>query len=523
MLLVSRRSFMLSSCYAATGLISSGASARSAAPRFETPGGFVAGEWQDRVAVFRGIPYTGLPSRWRRCEPVKPWSGTRVTVEPAPAAPQVDFTGAMDEQCQTLNIWTPAIDGRRRPVMFWCHGGGFESGSGNPPLFDGAMLARQHDVVVVSVNHRLGALGALPLESILPDLPDAGRVGMLDILDALRWVKTAIGACGGDPDCVTIFGQSGGGGKVIALLGMATAAGLFHRAIVQSGSMRQTLADPEDGQKTLREFLTATGLTEREAGRLETTPLAQLLAAQKRVIARRTPGLRSFAPVIDGTVFPEQPFVVRAPAVSRTVPLMIGTTSEELRPLKIAEPALFALDETGLTAALQPLLGERTTGAIELYRRTSAPEATPSDLYFEITADEMYGSHANTVADLKHAQRGAAVFRYLYTYAPDRATRGSAPARGAGHGTEMAFVLGLVGRPGQPPATPDANRLSQDVSSAWAAFARYGNPTSAALDWPVYAPSSRATMILDAPTRPVLDPQAERRLWWERRWGARQN
>ena len=304
----------------------------------ETVSGKVRGQKERGVSFFKGIPYAAAPlgeNRFRPPRKIAPWTGTRDALAYGNLAIQADNAFSLpadlmaiwplggvektSEDCLYLNVWTSGTSGNKRPVMFWCHGGGFFTGSGSSPWTDGGNLCRLDDVVVVSFNHRLGALGYLHLEDIAgSDFAGAGTAGVRDIVAALEWVRDNIANFGGDAGNVTIFGELGGGAKVSVLMALPSAKGLFHKAIIQSGPALQ-MATREDGTKTARQFLGELGLGDKDAAKLRSLPVEQILAAQNAVQAsvrrasiadRRRLG---FNPVIDGTFFPGGPFAPDAP------------------------------------------------------------------------------------------------------------------------------------------------------------------------------------------------------------------
>jgi para-nitrobenzyl esterase len=503
----------------AAGAVLIGQAARaqsSASAVVETATGKLQGRAQGAVISFRGIPYGAAPGRFQRTRPVQ-WSGILEAEQFGAIAPQVEppAGSAMSERCQFLNIWTPALDGKKRPVMFWCHGGAFTTGSAGQPRFDGAALASQQDVVVVTVNHRLGLLGALRLDHMDPDFTDSGCVGMLDIVDALRWVNQSIAAFGGDPDCVTIFGQSGGGGKVTTLLAMPEACRYFHRAIIQSGTVKQTSATPDQGLERTARLLRALSLQKGDIAGLREAPLERLLAAQDTLGEEPSAPagmgpfapMRAFAHVIDGIHLPDQPFGDHAPACSAHIPLIIGSTSEEMRAFTQNRPALFKLDMAGVAAALEPMLGARAPATLACYR-AALPDLSPSDLFFALTGDEMYLAYSEEAALKKKAQGRGAIYMYRFAYDADRATRGETPTRGAGHGQENQYIFGNLA----PTTSDDARRFSRLIGSSWAAFARTGNPNTTGLPhWSTFHDAQRRTMIFDQITSEHVDPYRARR------------
>src|SRR5208337_2897092 len=329
----------------------------------ETNCGKIRGIADNGVNVFKGVRYAESPEGEGRFAPPKklqPWTGVRDAFAfGLPPALLKLFAGRelppMSENCLVLNVWTPAVnDGRKRPVMFWCHGGAFISGSGDSPWYEGTNLCRKGDVVVVTINHRLGAFGYLHLgEFGGEEFAASGNAGMLDIVAALKWVRDNIAAFGGDAGNVTIFGESGGGAKVSVLLAMPAAHGLFHKAIMQSGPAVQ-MASREDATATARRVLAELGLGESQLGELRRVSADQLNKAQNAVV--RNVSMMSFAnrrrmgfnPVVDGKYLPGGPFEPVAPAISANVPLMIGTNKDEMTLFFGLAPWLDGLDEAAM-------------------------------------------------------------------------------------------------------------------------------------------------------------------------------
>jgi para-nitrobenzyl esterase len=472
--------------------------------------------------VFKGIPYARVTKRLMPAVAPEAWTDVRDALAYGPRAWQAGAaTSAMSESCQMLNLWTPALDHKKRPVMVWLHGGGFMNGSANTDLYDGTDLNREGDVVVVTLNHRLGAFGYLYLgDAVGADYASSGGVGMLDLVSALRWVRDNVSSFGGDPDNVTIFGESGGGGKVLALMAMPAAKGLFHRAIVQSGALLRTAISPEEGLKTTAAMLAQLNLTRDQLPQLLEMPAEQLLQAQAAVLARAgTPGSggstaqRPFSPVIDGHVLLQQPFDPTAPAESVNVPLLIGTNKEETRFFFVTTPTLYALEANGLQARLQPLLGENTDKVLDLYRKTR-PTATATDLFFAISTAQMYWYTSTRVAERKAQQRSAPVYMYQFAYEGTQ-TAGNPPvALKAGHSMEIPFAFAHP-RPNSAAIAASERTLAHQMSQAWIHFARSGNPNNPSLPkWPAYSAKQRATMIFDTTSQVSDDPHpAERKMW----------
>ncbi|SMQ61732.1 carboxylesterase/lipase family protein [Agreia sp. VKM Ac-1783] len=487
------------------------------------------------VQCYLGIPFAASPVgelRFRPPQPVAPWDGELEAKKFGPAAPQNPdpFMTANDyfqplsseEDCLNLNVWTPRADARARPVMVWIHGGGYIGGSNSSGLNNGAELAATFDVVVVSINYRLGALGYLQLGHLLgEEYADAGNLGVLDQIAALEWVRDNIAAFGGDPQCVTVFGESAGGAAVATLLGTPRAEGLFHRAIVQSGTAERARSLPESEAITAA-FLDAAGMTEQTASRLLDMPLEEVLVAQQRFadsFARGVVGLAlPFQPTIDGRVLTELPLDAVARGVNGGVPLLVGTNrnetsfftepmsgdgdSAEATESKLA--AVFAEElsaETGDRADYEAVLTD------ELGREPRDRQVLES-----LLTDRLYRQPTNRLLAAR-ASSTAETYAYLFTWE----TPLFDGRLGACHVLDVPFVfrqlhrieaVSLVGE--HPP-----QQLSDWMSAIWVRFADTGVPTSAALpEWAPYEPDARSTMELNTRPRLLSDPLAGLRRFW---------
>ncbi len=392
--------------------------------------------------------------------------------------------------------------------MVWLHGGDFSSLSGSRNVFDGTRLARKGDVVVVTLNHRLNVFGYLQLAQLVPAYPDAGNAGMLDIVAALNWVRDNIAEFGGDPGNVTIFGQSGGGAKVSTLMAMPAATGLFHKAIVQSGSYYlQAMSAAEGTQQTIA-LLDALGLKPGDASKLAELPAAQLVDGMDK--AMRGPAKANYRPVVDGRDLVSGPWAPGGPAISANIPLLVGTTATEMTLLTGArEPETFSLDEAGLRKRLATWFVAGDIDRVMTTFRAAHPGATPSDLFFAVATDKAMREGAWRQAERKAAQNGAPVWLYELDWAtPVDGGKWRSP-----HSLDLAMVFDNVALSASMVGTgPDAQMVADQMSGAWLAFARTGDPNSPALPvWPAYNASDRATMVFDAKSRVVKDFRGDER------------
>ena len=489
--------------------------------------GRLSGQHGNGVRVFRGIPYAAPPippHRFAAPRPMPPWSGVRAAgsfgaqarqilfpfLDPALANdPRHDATRdyhrgiafepiPYDEDCLYLDIWTPGTTGKR-PVMVWLHGGGFASGAGSWGWSRGDELAANQDVVVVTLNHRLNIFGFLCLDTNNA-VPNAG---MRDIVAALGFVRDNIAAFGGDPGNVTIFGQSGGGMKVGTLMAMPSASGLFHKAIVQSGPFPRAV--PRDRADDV-----AARMLKRLGAGLQNVTAEALLDAFASTGEGRTGVPRQFGPVLDGDSLPADPFDPIAPAQSAGVPLLIGTTTEEVTSLiGFADPSIYSIGDDSLIARLTSYCGCSTEAAIHVAStyKTTRPGASAARLFAAIASDWRFGHASTTQAALQAAQ--APVYAYkLGWQSPVQGGR-----MGAAHNLCMPLVFGRDKAPGITGGGTAHHALAAAMQTAWASFARTGDPNHAGLPvWPRYDAGSRHTMWLDTDCRVEADPCAAERI-----------
>ncbi len=476
----------------------------------DTAYGRIRGVEVEGIRIFKGVPYgASTAGKNRFMPPVHPtaWAGVRDALEYGPSAPQTAAMKGESEDCLVLNVWTPGIkDGRKRPVMFWCHGGGFSSGSGSSPGTDGANLARRGDVVVVSVNHRLNVLGFTRADELSTTSAEAG---MLDIVQALGWVRYNIEQFGGDPANVTIFGQSGGGRKVGTLLSMPYAKSLFHRAIIESGPTIK-LVDREAAARNTDRLLAKLQLGKNETRELQKIPVERIMAAYFDVLkdmGSADPMTEGFSPMVDGSAIPAHPFYPVASSVSADVPLMLGHTRTEMT--LQSPPDAFSLDEDGMRQRVRTLIGDKAEHAIEVYRKVN-PGSTPSDIYFLIASDYRYGAPVMKIAERRAALKRGPVYLYYFRWeTPVRGGRLKSP-----HTIEIPFAFDNVKiSAGLTGDGPEAIALADKVSDTWLAFARTGDPNNPKIPrWPKFDAKTWPTMVFNNQIKAGNDPIHEQRV-----------
>jgi para-nitrobenzyl esterase len=486
--------------------------------------GQLRGSLEDGIYIFKGIPYgapTGGANRFKPPQPPKTWTGIRDARNFGDRCPQMPPPGGRElpseavgesEDCLVLNVWTPGLyDGKQRPVMVWLHGGGYVSGSGGVPIYDGARLAKRGDTVIVTLNHRLNVLGYLYLGGIAgPEYADSGNVGQLDLIAALQWVRDNVTEFGGDPQRVTIFGESGGGSKVGTLMAMPLAKGLFQGAILESG-FGLTAIPAEKATETTDGVLAALNLRRNQVDELQTLPVAKLQEALLKVTGGTPLGVGS---VLDGRSVPRHPFTPDAPAVSIDVPAIVGSNKDETTVL-FPPPDAFDLDWAGLKTHLTTALPCADVDKVIAELRALRPRATPSDLYFTVTTELGMGANARTLASRKAAQGGAPV--YLYRMEWETPVDGGRMR--AHHGLDLPMVFDNVDKAAAMigPGAADAQRVADAMSAAWLAFARTGNPNAPGLAyWPPFDSKYQPTMVFNVNSRAVTDPIHDVRLLLER-------
>jgi para-nitrobenzyl esterase len=515
------------------------------APTVEIASGKLRGGIIEGVAAFKAVPYAAPPTGAHRFRPPRqpePWTGIRDATAYAARAPQAGlragtrseletFSGAPDaspdsEDCLTLHVWSPSVtDGAKRPVMVWLHGGAFAYGSANSERLRGSRLAKRGDVVVVTVNHRLNIFGHLDLsEAGGAAYAQSGNAGVLDLVASLKWVQTNISAFGGDPRNVTIFGESGGGGKVSALLAMPSAIGLFHRAIIQSGAAIRFRTKGRS-LKLTELVLSELGITTAAIDQLRTCSMASLLAAIKPAERALGPSpyrlfdRYPFGPVVDGDVVPRHPFDPDATEVSRDIPLIIGDMKDETASFLAPDDLVWhrTLTEAQMVDRVYAIAGANTDLVVETYRRLYSG-ASPADRLIATTTDCNFRIRSLVLAQRRTATATAPVWMYSFNWeTPVHGGKMKAP-----HAMDVPFMFDTIDLTNATDGSATAKRLAETMSGVWAAFARNGRPDHPAIPrWPAYSVPERATLILDATCRIDNDPRAETRTLWQDITGTR--
>ena len=490
--------------------------------------GLVLGEPGKEVHVFRGIPYASPPVgelRWMPPQPVKKWDGVRETKEfgaiapqtiiPIPGAPFGQAPQPQSEDCLFLNVWTPGLDNARRPVMVWIHGGAFTIGAGSEPLYDSDILPKRGNIVMVSINYRLGMLGFLRLKDVTGGkIPATGNEGLMDQVAALKWVKNNIAAFGGDPDNITVFGESAGAMSIASLMAMPSAKGLFHKGILESGSGDFAIS-LENANANCQLFLETAGIKGNDVNTLLALAPDKLLEIEQKMIASRlgrgkNPEVTVSAPIIDKEIIPDDSNKLAKQGYSKEIITLIGNNLNEWKLLAMMEPGFDQIDEAEVLKRLGRFMSTSEVKAlITAYRQALAKRGeptTPSEIYAAIFGDYMF-----RIPGLVLTEAQQAAYNYLFTW--------KSPAMGgtlgACHGLEIGFVFGeyddtFCG------SGPEADKLAKCIQDAWLAFAHTGDPSCESIGkWPVYG-NKRMTMILDKKCHVEMAPYEEERQAWDK-------
>ncbi|PHN05550.1 carboxylesterase/lipase family protein [Flavilitoribacter nigricans] len=484
----------------------------------DTETGKVRGYISNDIFTYKGIPY-GQAKRFETAAKPANWEGVRSSMTYGPVAPlitpttsvndEIEFVfdhdwGYTSEDCLVLNVWTPGInDGKKRPVMFWIHGGGFAAGSSQElPSYHGENLAKKGDVVVVSINHRLNVLGFLDLSAYGDKYRNSANNSILDMKLALEWVKSNIANFGGDPENVTIFGQSGGGAKVNTLMAMPSAKGLFHKAVNQSGAFRSEMLEKEATQAIAAEVLTQLDINARNVDEIQTVPFEKLAAAGQKALqvvsdrmkaeGKEMPAFGlSWGPSRDGEVLPHQLLSEAALAISRDVPLLIGTVKNEFMPS--LGGGLTHASEKEILQVIEKQQGDQAKAFVAAAKKAYPDYRLPSDL---IDIDTRFRPGCVYQANVKSALPGGApVYMYMFTW-QSPVMDGKYKAL---HCMELPFVFDNVERSRQMTgATAEAQALADKMSRSWINFARFGNPNIQGLPkWEAYTGENGTTMFFD--------------------------
>jgi len=521
-------------------------------PVARTSSGSIRGVSQDGVLTFLGMPYGDVPSgafRFMPPRPPKPWTDVRSAHAygdscpqiplglspfvrhgdgpPAPPTPPTPMQKqlatlfaraskepAQSEDCLVLNVWTRSLGGSRRPVMVWLHGGGFAVGSGSLPPYNGSRLAARGDVVVVTINHRLNVFGHLYLGEIAGEpFAQSANVGMLDILAALQWVRDNIAAFGGDAGNVTIFGESGGAGKVSVMCAMPAARGLFHKAIMQSGPCLQ-IAEKARGTAIARQLLKDLGLSANQVAQLQNMDAMPLAAAANAAEIKVVPRILGFGPMgliplVDGIVLPHHPFDQAASPESAKVPFLVGSTKDEAVLFTGPLPRWGQFTDDELLELLRPMAGARSREALTLYRKLH-PADSNSYLLADAVTDFWMRLAANRVAELKARQNSAPVYQYVLEWEIN-------PELRTPHGTDVSLVFDNVAASAAISAAANAQAVSDQMSDTWLAFAKTGDPNNGRIPhWPAYSLKGRPTLLFNVKSRVADNYDGQARAFWEK-------
>jgi para-nitrobenzyl esterase len=492
----------------------------------DTTCGKVEGRQSGGVAAFLGIPFAAPPVgplRFREPAPAAPWGGVRPAVDFGPFCQQIvdpvqteiwALEGDSGEDCLTLNVWTPGADTKRRPVMVWIHGGAFRVGAARRNVSRGERLAARGDVVVVTLNYRLHAFGFLDLSELGgAEYASSGNLGLLDQIAALRWVQANIERFGGDPENVTLFGESAGGISVGSLLGSPHATGLFHRAVSQSGTAN-LVRTPEQARAITRAFA--------KVAKVETVEELRALSADELVgVAAEelspTADL-AYGPVADGDVVAGDALSATATGPNAHVPVLHGTNRDEYRYWYMEDPRLSTLRPEHLRRAIDGEGGAHES-VVDAYRK-SRPQLSENEV-----AVGLIGEMAFRMPHVRMSEHRAAAGRKTWMYLFTRESPVQDGRLGAAHAMDIPFVFDTLEVPNVPRLigdAPELSRLRDAMQGSWLAFARTGDPNHSGLpEWPAYELDGRATMLFDIESRIEHDPFAdERRSWGDARFGA---
>ncbi|HCT75750.1 MAG TPA: carboxylesterase [Micromonosporaceae bacterium] len=495
---------------------------QAATPVVDLGQGALLGAWEGGLAIFRGVPYATPPLgdlRWRPAQPHPGWSGIRDATAYGPSAPQPHGgpTDAVlgghgeppfDEDCLTLNVWTPGLDDARRSVYVWIHGGGFVSGSGSMPNYAGDTFASNGDVVVVSINYRLGALGFLHFGG-------AGNFWLSDQIMALRWVREHIAAFGGNPDDITVGGQSGGAYSTAALAVHPASSGLFRRSILQSPPCGLVLADPAEAMHTTAMFLDVLGVGDVEQARKVPWPkLVEATIAMFGLTAKWGYWLVPFLPVLDGESIAADPFTALRDGARDDLDMLLGWTAREASFAFGLHPGMADATEDRVLARAADTFKGRAADVYAAYALGRKP-VRPIDVLIDFVSDELFRVPGDELAQAR-AARG----RPAWVYQFDLRSPAHDGRLGATHCLDLPFTFHNIERWAHAPfiagiAPQTSKRLAEAMHRAWISFIRTGDPNHTGLpSWEPYTADTRTVMSFDSAIAPVSDPIGDRRLWY---------
>jgi para-nitrobenzyl esterase len=493
-----------------------------------TKSGRLEGIIENGLYVFKGIPFAEPPVgplRWMPPQPVKPWSGTRPAKEYGAIAPQtvmpigpfVQVPQPQSEDCLFLNIFTPGLDKKKRPVMVWIHGGAFTIGSGSDPMYDSDVLPKRGNIVLVTINYRLGMLGFLRLKDATGGkIPATGNEGLMDQVVALKWVKENIAAFGGDPDNITVFGESAGAMSIGFLMAMPPAKGLFRKGILESGA-GSVAVSLKVGNVTGEDFLNVANIQKDDEKALRALTPAQLLEIERKMMTSGVEGgeikITATMPVIDGEIIPDEPIKLAKKGYSKDIITIVGTNRDEWKLFAMMMPGADKLDETQMLQRMGAFIPtekvSKMAAAYRMAREKRGEAVTPAEILTAFQTDQMFRIPALELVAAQ-CENGQKAYSYLFTWKSP--TMGG--ALGACHALEIGFVFGkyddLFCGTG-----PEADKLARSMQDAWLAFALTGDPSCESIGkWPVYC-KNRMTMIFDKICHVEAAPYDEERQAWQ--------
>ncbi|CAN5274260.1 carboxylesterase/lipase family protein [soil metagenome] len=505
---------------AASGTFPRLAVAQGSAPVVRTTHGPIIGAKDGDVSIFKGVRY-GADTGPRRFQPPvapTPWTDPVEAIAYGASAPQGSPDVPASEDCLFLNVWSPGLDGEKRPVMFYIHGGAYSNGSGSSPLYDGTRLARRKDVVVVTLNHRLNVFGYAFLARLAPGFASSGNAGQLDLILALQWVRDNIASFGGDPSRVMVFGQSGGGAKIATLMATPSAAGLFHTAATMSGQ-QVTASGPINATRRTQAWLAEMNLPVDRLGELATMPMERLLEATSARDPILTGSGLYMGPVMDDVVLHRHPFYPDAAPQSASMPMIIGNTHDETLAFMGNDPANANLTWDSLPSRLTPdqLRIDISPETVIAWYRQSHPEMSPDQVLIAATTAGRSWRGAVQEAEARASSAANGAGKGAWVYQQDFAATLANGRRGAFHTTDIPLAFDNVEAPGSRATGADAQAVSDLLSGAFVSLVRTGDPNNAGLPtWTPYDLTRRQTMLFDTTARMADDPRGDERTFFSR-------